>query len=338
MKKIKETKLPSVSVIIPCRNEEKFIGRCLNSIIRNYYPKDKIEILIIDGMSEDNTQEIIKRFTRKYKFVKLFHNKSRITPIALNMGIKNSRGDILIRVDAHSCCDKEYIIRCVEALEKYKVDSVGGVWKIFPRKNTLIGRSIALVLSNKFGVGNAHYKTGVKKIKEVDTVPYFCCRKEIFNRVGLFNEKLVRGQDLEWNLRLRRRGGIILLEPKIVNKYYVRSDFFEFIKHNFKNGVWTISPFKFSKRPVSFRHLVPLVFVSSLLLSGIFSIFLRPFMYLFLFILGLYVITNLIFSVSISIKERDWRYLFSLPLIFVSLHFFYGFGSLAGLFKLLFEK
>ena len=201
MRKMKE----KVSIIIPCRNEEKFIEKCINSILKQDY-KGKIEVLVIDGMSEDKTREIIKKIAEKHRNIKLIDNHKKITPVALNLGIEKARGEIIMRVDAHYFLDKNYIRECIETLEKHEADVVGGVWKILPRENTLIGKSIALVLSNKFGAGFAYYKIGEKRIREVDTV-FFCCKKEIFEKAGKFNENLKRGQDMEWNLRLRRKGG-----------------------------------------------------------------------------------------------------------------------------------
>jgi len=328
--------IPFVSIIIPCRNEVRFIEKCIDSVIYNDYPKDKLEILIMDGVSEDGTREIVKEYQKKYHIIKLLDNPKKITPCALNIGIKHAKGQIIMRIDAHSTYEKNYISKCIKYLEEYNADNVGGIWKIVPRENTIIGKTIVFSLSHPFGIGNTHYRLGPKKPRWVDTVPFFCCKKEVFKEAGLFNEKLPRGQDMEFSLRLKKAGFKTLLVPEIVSYYYTRSDLKSFCKHNFKNGVWAILPFKFSEHmPVSWRHLVPLVFVSSLISTGILAFFLPYFAFLFLFIFVFYFLTNFYFSTKIALKKKDRRYLFIMPVTFAALHIGYGLGSVWGVIKLL---
>jgi len=331
--------MKKVSVIIPCRNEEKFIEKCLSSIIANDYPKDKLEILVIDGMSEDNTRWIVKEYSQKYPFIKLLENPKRITPCALNIGIKNGAGEIIIRMDAHATYREDYISKSVKYLQEYNADNVGGIWKIMPRENSLINKSICLASSSVFGAGNAYYRRGYDKgIKEVDTVFGGCYKKEIFKKIGLFNENLIRNQDLEFNLRLVRSGGKILLVPKIISYYYPKSNFKEFFVHNFKDGFWVTYPIKFGIKAFSWRHLIPLIFILGLVGAGILGIFFPIFLWLFLFIIGLYIMANFYFSSKIAIKEKNLKYLFLMPIAFGSRHFGYGLGSLWGFIKLVVSK
>ena len=328
-----------VSVIIPCRNEEKFIGQCIDSILSQDYPKNKIEILVIDGMSEDRTREIIKNYQKKYKFIRIISNERKITPVALNVGIKNAKGEFLMRMDAHSFLEKDYIKKCLEALKNYNADFVGGSWKILPRDNKITTKAVVFAMQSKFGAGNAYYKTGSENPKEADAVAFLCCKKEVFGKYGYFNENLERSQDIEFNKRVKKAGGKIILVPDAVCYYYARSGFFKFVKHNFKNGIWAILPFKFSRHvPVSFRHLMPLLFVSSLILTLFLSVFSKFFLYLFLSVVFWYILLSLYFSIKISAKERDFKYAFILPFVFASLHLSYGFGSLWGIIKLPFVK
>ena len=327
--------LPFVSIIIPCRNEENFISECLDSILANDYPQEKMEILVIDGMSNDRTRQIVLDYNKRYPFIFLLDNPKIFVPTALNIGIKKAKGDIIIRMDAHALYKKDYIFKCVEYLEKYKADNVGGVWKIIPRENTLIGRAIAKVLSSYFGTGNAYYKIGVNHLMEVDTVPFGCYRKEIFNEIGFFNENLHRSQDIEFNLRMKRAGKKIYLFPEIVGYYYARSKLKDFLAHAILNGIWSIYPLKFTKTPLKFRHYIPFIFVLSLLGSSILAIFSPAFFYLFLVIVILYFLVNLYFSIKISISAKEWRYLFVLPFIFVCYHLSYGLGSMWGVIKIL---
>ena len=324
-----------VSVIIPCRNEEKFIGKCLDSVIANDYLKDNIEILVIDGMSDDKTREILKDYSQKYNFIRMIDNPKKFTPFALNIGVKNAKGEIIIRLDAHSIYNKDYISKCIKYLKEYEVDNVGGIWKIMPSEKTLINKAIVLASSSFFGAGNAHYRTGYSKgLKFVDTVFGGCYKKEVFKKIGLYNENLIRSQDMEFNLRLKKAGGKILLVPEIVTRYYPKSTLKEFFKHNFLDGIWTIYPLKFGLS-LKLRHYIPFVFIFSLIVPLTLSVFFKPMIYLFLFIISLYLFTSLFFSISIAIKEKNFGFVFLLPLAFACRHFGYGLGSLIGLIKLI---
>jgi len=323
--------LPFVSIIIPCRNEEKFIGKCLDSIIAQDYPKDRLEVLVVDGMSEDGTREIVERYTdmslrarslachceqseaisARDKLrnlgiatslpalamtLKLLNNPKKVTPCALNIGIKNAKGEIILWMSAHSRYEKDYISKCVKYLKEYDADNVGGVMITLPRDNAFIGKAIATVLSHPFGVGNSVFRTGAKEPKWVDTVFGGCYKKEVFDKIGLFNESLVRSQDMEFNLRLKKTGGKILLAPDIVSYYYPKSNLKDFFIHNFEDGSWVTYPLKFGIKAFSWRHLIPLFFILGLVGTGILGIFFSPLLWLFLFVLSSYLLVNLYHS------------------------------------------
>ena len=307
-----------LSVIIPCRNEEKFIANCLDSVLEQDYSKDSVEILVIDGASTDKTKEIVGEYSQKYPFIKLISNPNKFTPFALNLGIKSSKGEILVRLDAHAKYQKDYISKCVKYLNEYRADNAGGLLRTIPKKDTLTARAIALALSSFFGAGNSAFRTGVEKPIWVDTVFGGCYRKEIFAKIGLFNENLIRSQDMEFNLRLKRAGGKILLAPDITAYYYPKSNLKDFFVHNIKDGIWAIYPLKFVKFPLKLRHYIPLIFVLTLPLS-IFP----------------YIFVSLYFSFKIAIKEKDLRLFFVMPIVFFVRHFGYGIGSLWGIVKLI---
>jgi len=308
-----------VSVIIPCRDEERFVSKCLDSIIKQDYPKENLEVLVVDGKSEDRTKEIVKEYSQKYSFIRLLENPQKYTPFALNIGIKQAKGEIIMRMDAHAIYEKDYISKCLRYLDEYKADNVGGIWITVPRDNTFIGKAIALVLSHPFGAGNAYYRIGYsKEPRWVDTVPFGCYRKEIFKKIGFYNENLVRSQDMEFNLRLKKSGGKILLVPDIVSYYYPKSNLKDFFLHNFEDGVWVIYPLKFVKTPLQLRHYLPLIFVLTLPLS------ILP-----------YILVSLFFSLKIAIKEKNSRLFFVMPLAFTTRHIGYGLGSVWGLIKLI---
>lgn len=330
---------PSVSIIVPCRNEEKFIGKCLDSILANDYPNDRLEVLIVDGMSQDGTREIVKRYARKYLFLRLVDNHKKITPCAFNVGIQNAVSEIIMIVGAHASIERDYIAQSVKYLNEYQADNVGGIMITVPREDTILAKGIVSALSSFFGVGNSHFRIGAKEPIWVDTVFGGCYRKELFNKIGFFNENLINTQDMEFNLRLRKSGGKILLVPEIKSYYYALSDFKSFCRHNFRNGLWAVYPLKFVQHiPVSVRHLVPLAFVSSLILSAIPALFSQVFFKLFLLISSSYLITGFYFSTKIAIREKNLLYLLIMPFIFGTIHLIYGFGSLVGLIKVLFSS
>jgi glycosyltransferase involved in cell wall biosynthesis len=329
-------KNPFVSIIIPCRNEEKYIGKCLDSILSQDYPKERLEVLVVDGMSEDKTRETIKnfQFSNPNFQLRLLDNPKKFTNFALNLGIETSKGDIILIAGAHATYEKKYISKCVKYLKEYNADNVGGIMKSLHSKNTVIEKSIALSISNPFGVGNAYYKSSYsKEPRWVDTVFGGCYKKEVFEKIGLFNENLVRNQDLEFNLRLRKAGGKILLVPDIVAYYYPKSNLRDFFIHNFRDGFWVTFPLKFRIRAFSWRHLMPLAFVLGLVGAGILGSFFPILFRLFLFIIGFYLLVNIYFALQISIKKKEIKYLFLMPIAFFCRHFGYGLGSIWGFLK-----
>jgi lipopolysaccharide/colanic/teichoic acid biosynthesis glycosyltransferase/GT2 family glycosyltransferase len=325
--------LPLVSVIIPCRNEKAFINKCLDSIVAQDYPKENLEVLAVDGMSDDGTDKINREYSARFPFIKTLENPKRITPSALNRGIKEAKGEIILWMSAHNEYENNYVSKCIEYMEQIKADAAGGVINARPRNNSLIGKSICIAVSHPFGVGNSAHKIGVKDLQWTDTAFGVCYRRGIFEKVGIFNERLIRGQDMEFGLRMKKAGLKTLLVPEAVSHYYTRSDLRSFIKHSFGNGVWAILPFKYADViPVTFRHLVPLGFVLGLFGSLALSQFFEASRWIFLTIFSCYVLVNICFSLRIAIQKKNARLVFMLPFTFVALHFSYGIGSLWGLF------
>jgi glycosyltransferase involved in cell wall biosynthesis len=335
MKNCSQNNFPLVSTIIHCRNEERFIGKCLDSIISQDYPKDKLEVLVVDGMSEDGTRGIANEYAQKYPFIKLLNNPKRVIPCAMNIGIKNANGEIIMEMSAHSTYPKYYISKCVQYLLDYSADNVGGVCKIMPRENTTIAKSIAIGLAHPFASGNTYVKIGSNKLRWADTAAFGCYRKEIFEKIGLFNENLHRGSDMDFNRRLREAGGKILLVPEIVINYYADANLNAFWKHNFADGIWITYPIKFRSKAWSWRHWVPFAFVSGLIVSIVLSVFSPVFQWLFFGIVGAYALVTLGASMQIAIQEKKFSYLLALPVIFASRHIAYGLGALFGLIRVL---
>lgn len=324
-------RLPRLSVIVPCRNEEKFIAQCLDSILRNDYPKDRLEIMVVDGMSTDATLSIVRRYAGQHCCIKVLRNLKKITPAGLNLGIKASVGDVVCRVDAHARVASDYIRRCVERLCNGNADNVGGAMRTLPHDSSLWARSIALCMSHKFGAGNSVFRTGTGHPVFTDTVFGGCYRKEIFARIGLFNESLPRTQDMEFNQRLRKSGGRILIDPAIKCDYFASPNLRSFAKHNFEDGMWSILPFARSKTmPVRPRHLVPLVFVATMIAFAVLAFWLRLARLALIMELVAYASASVVFSLHLSRRRDNTSLLFSMPFVFAIRHVAYGVGSLCG--------
>ncbi len=293
---------PLVSIIIPCRNEADFISRCLDSLLAQDYPKDKMEILVVDGASEDDTWKIVDSYKADHPNIRLITNQRKITPISMNLGIKNSRGEFVTKTNAHTIYPPDYISKCVRYLEEYKTDAVGGVTYSVPAARTLAARAIVLVLGSPLSGGGA-FRRGGGKPRLADTAFGICYRREVFGKIGLFNENLIRSQDFDFNLRLNKAGGKILLAPDIVLTYYPKQKtLVSFWKRNFLDGIWTILPLKFGSLIFKPRHLAPLAFVSTILAAAIGSIFIPPLIWVPVAILALYLAAALYFSLSMIVR------------------------------------
>ena len=324
--------LPFITIIIPCRNEERYLVSCLESLIRNTYPKELTEIILVDGMSSDSTPQIIQSFIIKHDYIRFINNPDIIFPSAVNTGIRNSKGELIFIAGAHAVYSPDYIMKSVENSLKYDADNVGGILFTRELSETFVGRIVTFVLSSRFGVGNSTFRTGSADIVEADTVFGGCYRRTVFDKIGLLNENLVSTSDYEFNKRLRRNGGKIILDPAVTAEYYTRTTFKSFVKNNLRNGYWSIYPLLFVDYiPVSVRHFVPLVFILSLVSAFIFSILFHPLIYLFLAILILYFLFAFGFTIPSGLKLYGKCIA---PFFFFILHSTYGLGSLWALIKI----
>lgn len=329
-----QTEIRYVTVIIPCRNEERFIGQCLRTVFDNDYPEEYLEILVVDGMSEDKTREIVKTFMHIHPNLKLIDNPLKITPAALNTGVKNASGEIIIRVDAHAKYPENYFSTLVHQLKHLDADNVGGAWNIHPGDDTIIARAIAVATASRFGIGDAAYKNPGRKIKEVDTVPYGCYPRGVFDRIGFFDEELVRNQDDEFNARLKKNGGKIFLIPDLIIDYYARPDLKSIARMFFGYGMYKPLVNLKTGYLISLRQTVPFLFVLYLL-SLVPLIWLSSLlMPWYLFPLFIYVICLILISLIHAVRKRDPILFIYLPLVFFTIHLSYGAGYLTGLVRI----
>lgn len=319
-----------LSVICPIYNEAKYIEVCLQSILLQDYPKEDLEVLFVDGMSQDLTRQIIVEYSVRYPFIRLVDNPRRIVPVAMNIGIRASKGEVIMRIDAHARYPVNYFSELVKTLYELEADNIGAACQTDVLNKTPKTLAIREVLSNKFGVGNSTFRLGVDRVIEVDTVPFGCWKREVFDKYGFYDERLIRNQDIELNKRIVRSGGRIFIIPNTYCVYLARETFKALAINNFSNGKWNILTVYYTQqiKSLSVRHFIPLLFVLSLILPIVFSFFYFPAVIISLMSLLLYFLSILIISLSLGLKKglNSW-YLMN---AFVTLHLSYGWGALIG--------
>jgi glycosyltransferase involved in cell wall biosynthesis len=267
-------KQENITIIIPTLNEEKYIAECLDSILESTYSTDSIEVFVVDGISSDKTRAIVSQYENKYDFITLLDNPYKIVPKAMNIAIEKSVGEYIIRLDAHSKFPKDYFSKLIQYSKELNADNIGTVIVTEVKNKNSKANSIKIALSHKFGVGNSDFRTGTKSIKEVDTVPFGCYKKSIFAKYGMYDERLIRNQDIELNKRIIKGGGKIYLIPDVKCTYYARENFTDLAKNNYANGFWNILTAYYTKTlsSLSLRHFIPLLFVLSFIIPGILAL------------------------------------------------------------------
>lgn len=327
-----------LSVICPIYNEEKYVGRCIESILKQDFPKEDLEVLFVDGMSVDGTRDIVDNYCRLYPFIHLIDNPEKIVPFAMNRGIDASTGEVIIRIDAHADYQPNYFSALVRRLYELDADDVGSVCKTDVLNKTPKTLAIREVLSNKFGVGNSIFRTGISDVRQVDMVPFGCWKREVFDKYGRYDIRLVRNQDIELSKRIIRGGGKIFIIPDTYCTYYARETFTALAKNNFGNGKWNVLTVHYTGEvnSLSLRHFVPLAFVLSLIIPLVVGIFWRPALLVAAASLMAYVC--LIGTISLRLARQKNLNFIRLMQSFFVLHFSYGCGSLIGILSLPFIK
>ncbi|MFC1878367.1 glycosyltransferase family 2 protein [Chloroflexota bacterium] len=322
--------LPFVSVIMPVRNEANYIQRSLEAVLAQNYPSECLQIIIADGMSSDNTCQIIQSYQEDYPHLALIDNPGKIVPTGLNAAIRHAQGDIIIRVDGHCEIDNNYIFNCVRHIQTKNADGVGG--SVTTIGETNLAKAIATAMSSPFGVGNSAFRTAKGKTMMADSVPFPAYTRSVFNRAGLYDEELIRNQDDEYNYRLRKLGSKILLAADVHSKYYSRSSLGSLWRQYFQYGFWKVRVLQKHPRQMRPRQFIPLIFVALLISTGLLSVFNSAGTYLLALAAGVYLLANLAASAWTAYKQGR-QYLLLLPMIYAILHISYGLGFLIGLFR-----
>ena len=325
-----------LSVIVPIYQEEKYISKCIDSMLSQDYPKDDLEIILVDGMSKDRTREIVATYTAKYPFIRMIDNPERIAPCAMNRGIKEAKGDVIMRLDAHVYYPKNYFSLLVEKLNELPgAENVGALCNTLPVNDSITAQSIAAVLSSSFGMGNSHFRVGADKEMEVDTVPFGCFHRSIFDKVGLYDEELVRNQDDELNARIIKAGGKIYLIPQLVCEYYARDTAKKVYKMFYQYGVFKPLVNKKLGSPATVRQFFPLFFVLGLLVGPVVCLFLPVLWWAYFAVIMLWFIL----ATSFSLKDsKNLKRILTQNWIYFVIHFGYGWGYIVGIYKILFHR
>lgn len=326
-----KTDSPFVSVVMPVRNEADFIERSLQAVLAQTYPHDWLEIIVADGCSTDATVDLIEKIKSVSDIsISIVENPERIAPTGLNRAIAAAKGEIIVRVDGHCEIEPEYVENCVRHLRAGEAESVGG--PIETIGETACARAVAVAMSSSFGVGGSAFRCINDRKMYVDTVAFPGYKREIFEKVGLFNEELTRNQDDEFSYRLRKAGGRVLLSPDIRSRYYSRSNFKSLWRQYFQYGFWKVRVLQLHPKQMSLRQFVPFCFVLAITLLAALSLFSTAGRWALAAILSLYILANL----AATIKAARRINFTLLPLVFFSfavLHLSYGFGFTAGLLK-----
>ena len=325
-----EQKLETVSIVIPIYNEEKYIENFIKSLLNQDYDFNKIEIVFIDGNSTDNTKKIIENTIKKENVdMKVLDNIDRITPKSLNIGIKVSKNDIIIRLDAHSEYPQNYISKCVYYINNVAADNVGCT--IETKSEGIIGKAIENVLSSKFGVGNSGFRTNAKS-GYTDTVPFGTFRRSLFDKIGYFDERLARNQDSEFNSRIIKNGGKIYLFNDISIIYHPRNTIRGLIKMAMLNGKWNLYTNYLVPGSMKIRHFIPFIYFISIII-GILSIIFKMevIKYMFYLEMILYLFLDIFFSFK-NIKKGKLLNSFLCLILYPLFHISYGIGTFRGIF------
>jgi len=325
--------METVSVVIPCYNEERFILKALQQLLHQY-DNDRYEILVVDGLSSDGTRSLIAGFQRDNPGVpiRLVDNPVRNIPTALNLGVAASRGNIIARMDAHAAPSPGYIRRCVDVLSETDAAIVGAPCRVQPGAPTLMARAIAFAVSHPLGIGDAKYRLGnAGPLQEpVDTVAFACFRRSVWDDLGGFNEHLLANEDYDFNYRVRQSGRNVLLDRREHCDYFARTTLSSLAKQYLRYGRWKAEMVRLNPRSIRIRHLAAPVFILSLVFLAALGAVWRPAWWLLLVEIGVYLLAGLAAGAQAMIKTKSSPLIvLFMPLVFATIQLTWGASFLA---------
>lgn len=315
---------------MPVRDEAAFIERSLGSVLGQDYPKDRLEVIVADGMSVDATRDIIESFLPLHPYIRIVDNPGRTAPHGLNIATGAATGDILVRVDGHCEIAPDYVRNCVRHILEDGIDAVGGAVETVGE--TPVAQAIAMAMSSRFGVGDSMFRTHTGGDVLADTVPFPAYTREIVERAGPYDVEQVRNQDDEYNYRIRAMGGKILLAADVGSRYYSRSSLRSLWRQYFQYGFWKVRVAQKHPRQMRARQFVPPLFVAGLASSALGAPFSRSARTVLALTAGSYACANLAWSTRAAVR-RGRSHLRLLPVVFATLHLSYGAGFLMGLLR-----
>lgn len=315
----------TVSIIIPCYNEQKTIAQVLTAIYAQTYPRQKIDVVIANGRSTDNTLQVIGAFQRAHPDlrIRVVENLRRIIPAGLNLAIKEANGEVILRMDAHAAPYPDYVSRCIESLELGLGENVGGVWEILPSAAGWMASAIASAASHPVGIGNAKYRF-TSKAQEVKTVPFGVFRRELIDKIGNFNEDLLANEDYEFNFRILQAGGKIWLDPAIKTKYFARPTLKELANQYWRYGYWKLKMLRLYPNSLRMRQALPPGLILAIILLSILSSW-NPLARSFLTLVVVsYTLILLVVGLQLAIIKRSLSHIIGVPLAIATMHLSWG--------------
>lgn len=307
-----------------------FIENTILSIFNQKISNAKYEIIVVDGMSNDGTREIIQRLISTINAIQIVDNPDKIVSTGFNLGLSKAKGDIIIRVDGHSKLESNFLINTINLFNKIDAECIGGPTKHIAKG--IVGKSISIAQTLKFGVGNALFRQKIKKGSYVDTLAFGAYKREVFKKIGGYDEELLRNQDDEFNFRLIQFGGRIWLDPSIKSFYYPRTSLKKLFSQYFQYGLYKIRVIQKRKALASFRQIIPFLFVFVLIVTALLWLINSNFYFLLVCLLICYFSLGIFFTLSALLKrKRDYLSILILPITFFTMHCAYGFGFMIGL-------
>lgn len=326
--------MPSVSIIIPCYNEQGTILKLLEAIYAQTFPRTDLEVVVAEGMSTDGTRAQIAAFSDSYPdlHIAVADNPIRSIPAALNCALKEAQGEIIIRLDAHSMPYPDYVERCVADLEMGLGENVGGIWEILPGARTWVAQSIAAAASHPLGVGDALYRH-TATAAQVDTVPFGAFKRELLALIGFFDESLLTNEDYEFNTRIRKSGGKVWLDPSIRSVYFARPTLANLAKQYTRYGFWKWRMLRRYPKTLRWRQGLPPLFVLSLVIGAALAIFVPVFRILLVAEIAIYLIALIAAGVQGAVQQKKAHLVIGLPLAIATMHITWGAGFLWSMIK-----